>query len=86
MKQREELLVGRKVNLSVTEVEYGKDENKKIYKRYEVVDPDFEKEVNSITSENRIFPPGTAGTMDFKPYRLNVYINKDGIVEMVNYG
>ena len=86
MKEREKSLVGRKVNLTVTDVEYGKDENKKIYKRYEVVDPEFEKEVNAISSENRIFPPGTAGTMDFKPYRLNVYINKDGIVEMVNYG
>ena len=86
MNEREEALVGRKVNLTVTDVEYGKDENKKIYKRYEVVDPEFEKEVKAISSENRIFPPGTAGTMDFKSDRLNVYINKDGIVEMVNYG
>lgn len=79
-------LVGRKVNLIVTEHEYGKGEDKMKYKQYKVDDTEFEKEIDSITTENRIFPPGTMGTMDYKMFRLNVYINEEGIVTDVNYG
>ena len=79
-------LIGRKVNLIVTEHEYGKGEDKMKYKQYKVDDTEFEKEIDSIASQNRIFPPGTMGTMDYKMFRLNVYINEEGIVTRVSYG
>lgn len=79
-------IIGRKVNMTVTahESKIGKDIFK--YKQYELNDPDFEKEVNTINPDNRIFPPNTAGTMDYKPFRLNVYINEDGVVTEVRNG
>lgn len=77
-------LVGRKVNMTITDYEYGKDKVK--YKQYEVNDPEFIAEIDAITSENRIFPPGTMGTMDYKMFRLNVYINTEGVVSKVSYG
>lgn len=79
-------LVGRKVNMTVTEHEYGKGEDKMKYKQYEINDPDFVAEIDAINAENRIFPPGTMGTMDYKMFRLNVYINAEGVVSKVNYG
>ena len=79
-------LVGRKVNLKVNEIVRGEGENKRIYKQYKVDDLKFVDEVNAISQTNRIFPPGTMGTMDYKPYRLNVHINEDGLVTEVNYG
>lgn len=77
-------LIGRKVNIDVTEHEYGK--NKTLYKKYTVNDKKFEQEIDAIAIENQIFPPGTMGTMDFKPYRLNVYINEEGVVTRADYG
>lgn len=79
-------LIGRKVSINVTEHEYGKGLDKMRYKQYKVTDPEFEKEIDAIATENRIFPPGTMGTMDFKTYRLNVYINEEGIVTRADYG
>lgn len=79
-------LVGRKVNLNITEQDITIGEKTKRYKRYTLDDDKFEKEVDSISSNNRIFPPGTMGTMDYQASRLNVYINEEGVVTQVSYG
>lgn len=79
-------LVGRKVNLIVTEHESKIGEKVFKFKQYEVVDPEFENDVNNINSDNRILPPDTGATMDYKPFRLNVYIDEQGIVTQVNNG
>lgn len=79
-------LVGTKVNMTVTEHESTMGDKVFKYKEYEIVDPNFEKKVNSINPDNRIFPPNTAGTMDYKPFRLNVYIDESGIVTEVSNG
>lgn len=81
-------LIGRTVKLSFTEFEYEliKGEKKRLLKQYKVADPEFEKEINAITSEYRIFAPGQMGTMDFISYRLNIYINESGIVTRADYG
>lgn len=79
-------LVGRKVNLNITEHDIKIGKNTKKYKHYEIVDPEFEKEVDNINSYNRIFSPGTVGTMDYQITRLNVYIDTEGVVYKVNYG
>lgn len=79
-------LVGRKVNLNMTEQDITIGEKTKTYKRYKLDDNNFEQEVDSISSNNRIFPPGTMGTMDYQASRLNVYINEEGIVTQVSYG
>ena len=79
-------LLGRKVKMTFTEHTYGKGKDKMKYKEYEIVDPEFVAEINNISSDNRIFPPGTMGTMDYKMSRLNVYINAEGVVTKVNYG
>lgn len=80
-------LIGRRVNMIITEEEYQIDKDEKIvYKEYEINDPEFKKEIDSINDNNRIFTPGTAGTMDYKMGRLNIYINEEGIVNKVNFG
>lgn len=79
-------LLGRKVNVEVTEQEITSGKNTKKYKSYTLNDSQFEKEVDSITSNNRIFTPGTMGTMDYQITRLNVYINEEGVVDKVSYG
>lgn len=79
-------LVGRKVTLEVTERVRGEGENKRVYESYKVNDPQFVEEVNNISTNNRIFPPGTGGTMDYQMFRLNVYIDETGIVTDVSYG
>ncbi len=79
-------LVGRKVTLEVTERVRGEGENKRVYESYKVNDPQFVEEVNNISTNNRIFPPGTGGTMDYQMFRLNVYIDENGIVTDVSYG
>lgn len=79
-------LVGRKVILEVTERVRGEGENKTVYESYKVNDPQFVEEVNNISTNNRIFPPGTGGTMDYQMFRLNVYIDENGIVTDVSYG
>lgn len=78
-------LVGRKVKLKINEIVRGEGENKRIYHQYKIDDPEFVAEVNAISSNNRILPPGTGGTMDFQMFRLNVHINEDGIVTDVAY-
>lgn len=79
-------LVGRKVNLEATEKEIKIGKNIKKCTYYKMIDPEFEKEVDNISGNSRIFPPGTAGTMDYQAGRLNVYINEEGIVDKVSYG
>lgn len=78
-------LVGRKVKLKINEIIRGEGENKRVYHQYKVDDPEFVAEVNAISANNRILPPGTAGTMDFQMFRLNVHINEEGIVTDVAY-
>ena len=79
-------LVGRKVNMIVIDNEEHMGGEVFKYKEYELKDPDFENEVNNINPNNRIFTPNTGGTMDHKPFRLNVYIDENGVVTEVRNG
>ncbi|KXG45600.1 Proteinase inhibitor I78 [Penicillium griseofulvum] len=39
-----------------------------------------------LPPSHRILKPGYAQTEDYKPERLNVYVNDDGTVHDVNFG
>jgi len=77
--------VGRKVILKESPWEFT-DTGGKHYSgiTYEVNDPEFEKEIEGLYV--RVWTPGTRGTCDWNTSRLNIHINKDGIITQVNYG
>lgn len=80
-------LVGQKFNLKESTFIYGKGGGQVVRTRYELDDPEMEAKIRDMFGENvRIFPPGTAGTTDWKPFRTNVHISKDGIITDVRAG
>lgn len=83
---RLQAFVGRKVKMEIIDREYIIAGKPKLYPHYKMIDSEFEQEIASLSSDYRIFPPGTAGTMDYQPGRLNVYINKECLVDSVSFG
>lgn len=75
-------LVGQKVKLKITEHDY----RGTIYKSYEIDDPVMEKKIKDAHPGCRIFPPGTCGTADWKPFRLNVHIDESGTITGTDLG
>ena len=76
-------LVGQKVKLKETKRTVHEFE----YIQYELDDPEMEHKITTALGKNvRIFTPGTMGTADYKPYRMNVQINKDGVITGINNG
>jgi hypothetical protein len=76
-------LVGQKVNLKETKRTVHEFE----YIQYELDDSVMEDKIKSTFGEGvRIFTPGTMGTADWKPYRMNVHIDKHGIITRINNG
>lgn len=53
---------------------------------YTLDDPEMQKKISQTFPNVRIFPPGTMGTADYKPNRVNVYLNKDGIITEISNG
>lgn len=74
--------IGQKINLAVREIEY----NGKVYKTYQLDDPLMEAKIKKAFSDVRIFPPGTCGTGEYKPYRTNVYLDEDGTISVIDNG
>ena len=75
-------LVGQKVKLKITE----HDHRGTIHKSYQIDDPVMEKLIRGTYPGCRIFPPGTCGTADWKPFRLNVHIDESGTITETNLG
>lgn len=75
-------LIGQKVHLDIIE----RKTKSGVHTIYEVNDPVMEAKIRAEFSTVRIFPPGTAGTMDIKPFRTNVYIDKDGVITNIKKG
>lgn len=42
--------------------------------------------MNEVPEIHRILPPGKPMTRDYRPERLNVFIDKDNKIERVYYG
>lgn len=55
-------------------------------KRYQLDDPEMEARLHALGHDVRIFPPGTGGTMDFLPFRLNFSVNENGIIDRAYVG
>lgn len=46
-----------------------------------------EQNIRKISGEDlRIWRPGTIGTMDYKPFRVNVYVNDARIITKIAKG
>jgi hypothetical protein len=75
--------VGKTLRLRITEFDYppiGK------VKQYELDDPKMEARLLALAADVRIFPPGTGGTMDFNPFRLNFSIDENGVIDRAYRG
>lgn len=75
-------LIGQKVHLDITE----RSSRHGVQMTYEMNDPVMEAKIRAEFATVRIFPPGTNGTMDAKPFRTNVYIDEDGVITRITNG
>lgn len=75
--------VGQTLRLRVTGINYPPIG---LVKRYQLDDPEMEARLLALGPDVRIYPPGTGGTMDFLPFRLNFSINENGIIDRAYLG
>ena len=78
-------LVGQRVKVLVTEHVYTSTAGASWpYKSIKIDDPEMTKRVKEIGGRWRV--PGWVYTADYKPTRLNVRINEEGLITEVFYG
>lgn len=75
--------VGQTLRLRVTEFDYPPIG---MVKQYELDDPEMEAKLRALASSVRIFPPGTGGTTDSKPFRLNFSVDENGVITRAYMG
>jgi hypothetical protein len=75
--------VGQSLRLRVTEFDYPPIG---MVKQYELDDPEMEARLLALASEVRIFPPGSGGTMNFRPFRLNFSVDEHGVITQAYMG
>jgi len=70
-----------------------KVENNPSYDHYigkKLVDAQIPQEgkvlMSSLPPNNRLFAPDSAGTMDYQPNRLNIYVDEHYIIKKVSWG
>jgi len=75
--------VGQVLRLRVTEFDYPPIG---MVKQYELDDPEMESRLHALAADVRIFPPGTGGTLNFLPFRLNFIVDENGIITRAYMG
>lgn len=79
-------LIGQKVNLKTEEHKIKFLDKDLTMTSYTLDDPHMQKLIQDTFPDVRIFPPGTMGTADYKPFRVNVNINEQGIITSISNG
>lgn len=79
-------LIGKRINLKKSEVTQKLLNQDYTYTIYQVDDPYMVRYINAFFPDFRILLPDDFSTSDYKPNRVNVYINKDGIITDMSNG
>lgn len=82
-------LIGQRVNLkseTTSQVYPSLREEPFVTTHYEIDDPVMQEQINALGSKVRVWLPGTWGTTDHKMGRINVQIDKDGVITKVYNG